>query len=75
MRIDERIARCFSWLRSTEYDPLKEYLRAERQGVLEQMAQVQDEKVIYRLQGEAVALKRFLDNIENAEALITKLKR
>ena len=75
MRITEQIARCFALLRAPEYDPLLEYLRAERQGILEQMAQVHDEKIIYRLQGEAGALKRVIDNVENAEALIAKMKR
>lgn len=75
MRITEQVARCFAVLRAPEFDPLLEYLRAERQGLLEQMAQVHDEKVLFRLQGEVGALKKLIDNVENAEVLIAKMKR
>lgn len=75
MRIDERIAHCFARLRSPEFAPLLEYLRAERHETLEMMAQVADPDKIYRLQGEAGKLKEILGYIESAEALITKLKR
>jgi len=39
------------------------------------MAVAQDEKMIYKLQGEASMLLELLDNIEGAEALLTKLKQ
>lgn len=38
------------------------------------MAVAQDEKIIYKLQGEASMLLELLDNIEGAEALLTKIK-
>ena len=38
------------------------------------MAITQDEKLIFRLQGEASMLSELLDNIEGAEALLTKIK-
>ena len=74
MRVNERVARCFAHLRAEEFSPLVEFFRAERQEILERMAQIPDEKVIYRLQGEAVVLKDILGYIEGAEALIAKLK-
>ena len=75
MRVNERVARCFAHLRAEEFSPLVEFFRAERQEILERMAQVLDEKVIYRLQGEAAKLKDFLDYVEGAEALIARMKR
>lgn len=38
------------------------------------MAITQDEKLIFKLQGEASMLAELLDNIEGAEALLTKIK-
>lgn len=75
MRVNERVARCFAHLRAEEFNPLVEFFRAERQEILERMAQIPDEKVIYRLQGEAAKLKDFLDYVEGAEELIAKMKR
>ena len=72
MRIDERVARCFTFLRGPEFNHLVEYLRAKRQGSLEMMAQITDADKIYRLQGEVGVYKELLDTIENAEALIVK---
>lgn len=74
MRIDERVARCLTQLRASEFDHLREYLRAKRQGALEKMAISQDEKMIFKLQGEASMLLELLDNIAGAEALLTKIK-
>jgi hypothetical protein len=75
VRIDERIARCLTHLRASEFDHFREYLRAKRQGALEKMAITQDEKMIFKLQGEASMLAELLDNIEGAEALLAKLKQ
>lgn len=75
MRIDERIARCFAQLRAQEFNPLVEYLRAERHETLESLTQVHDQNTIYRLQGKAGLLKELLEYVEGAEALIAKLKR
>jgi len=73
MRIDERVARCFTFLRGPEFNHLVEYFRAKRQESLEMLAQVHDQHMIYRLQGEVGVYKEILDSIENAEALIAKL--
>jgi len=75
MRIDERVARCLTHLRASEFDHFREYLRAKRQGALEKMATTQDEKLIFKLQGEASMLLELIDNIEGAEALLQKLRK
>lgn len=75
MRITEQVVRGFAHLRAPEFIPLVEFFRAERQEILEKLTQVTDEKIIYRLQGEAGKLKEILEYIESAEALIAKMKR
>lgn len=75
MRIDERVARCLTHLRAPEFEHFREYLRAKRQGALEKLAVSQDEKMIFKLQGEAGALEELLTNIEGAEALLQKLRK
>lgn len=75
MRVNEHIVRCFAHLRAPEFTHLVEFFRAERQEILEKLAQVTDEKLVYRLQGEAAKLKEILEYIEGAEALIAKMKR
>jgi hypothetical protein len=62
-------------LRASEFDHFREYLRAKRQGALEKMATTQDEKLIFKLQGEASMLLELIDNIEGAEALLQKLRK
>lgn len=74
VRVDERAARAFAHLRAPEFSPLVDYLKARRQDALEQLAQVNLDVQIYRLQGEAVVLKDILGYIEGAEALLAKLK-
>lgn len=39
------------------------------------MAVTQDEKLIFKLQGEASVLADLIDNIEGAEALLSKIKQ
>ena len=74
MRIDERVARCLTHLRASEFDHFREYLKAKRQEALERMAVAQDEKMIFKLQGEASMLAELMDNIEGADALLAKIK-
>ena len=74
MRIDERIARCFSLLRGPEFEPLLAYLKSKRLETLEDMAHTSDEKLVFKFQGEAKVLKELLDNIEKSETLIAKFK-
>lgn len=74
-QFDERVARCFGNLRATEFTPLLEYLKAERQAALELLIKVIDVEQIYRLQGRVVALGEILQKVEGADALIAKLKR
>ena len=75
VRIDERVARCFGLLRTPEFEPLVKYLRDCREESLEAMAEITDPVQIHRLQGTVGTLKGLLEDIEQAENLIRKLKR
>lgn len=74
MRIDERVARCLTHLRASEFEHFRDYLRAKRQGALEKMSETTDEKLIFRLQGEAGMLLELINNIEKSEDLVAKIK-
>lgn len=74
MKIDERIARCFSLLRAQEFEPLRAYFKETRLETLEKMAQTNDEKLLFKFQGEVKALGEILSTIENSENLIAKIK-
>lgn len=74
MRIDERVARCLSLLRSPEFEPLVAYFKSKRLETLEDMAHTLDEKLIYKFQGEAKMLLELIENIEKSETLVAKLK-
>ena len=75
VQIDERVARCFGLLRSSEFAPLMDYLRDVRTGTLENLAIAGDEKALARLQGKAQVLKELIGNVEQADTLVSKLKR
>lgn len=75
VRIDERIARCFGLLRNPEFEPLVKYLRACREESLNAMAEISDPVQIHRLQGAVGTLKSLLEDIDQADELIKKLKR
>ena len=74
MKIDERVARCLTHLRASEFDHFREYLRAKRQWALERMAETSDEKLIFKFQGEISVLGELLSNIEQADILVAKLR-
>jgi len=75
VRVDLRVARALTHLSKPEMQPLLAYLKAQRLDVLEQMSQVSVDSQVYRLQGEAGSLKRLIEMIEGADALLTKLQK
>lgn len=74
MKLDERVIRCFSQLRSPEMQPLLEYLRATKLETLEKLSQVSEVEQVYRLQGEAGTIRKILELIETSEDVIAKMK-
>ena len=75
VRIDERVARCFSLLRSEEMKPLVEFIKARRIETLENLSFEQNEGMKSRLQGRSLELKELLDFIEDASNLLAKTRR
>jgi len=75
VRIDERVARCFSLLRSEEMKPLLEFLKARRLETLENLSIEQNESMKSRLQGRSLELKEILGYIEDAGNLLAKTRR
>lgn len=75
VRVDERVARCLSLLRSPEFKPLLEFLEARKQETLESLVNVQDKDQMVRLQGRAIELKEILELVGQSESLLTKFRR
>ena len=75
VRIDERVARGFSLLRSEEFKPLVEFLKARRLETLENLSVEHNEGMKSRLQGRSLELKEFLEFIEDANILLAKTRR
>jgi len=75
VRVDERVARCLSTLRSPEMQPLIQFLKDRRQETLERLGDVQGEEMKSRLQGRNLELKDFLEMVEQAEMLYAKTRR
>jgi hypothetical protein len=74
VRVDERVARCFALLRSQEFKPLLEFLKARQQETLARLVDAQDKDQMVRLQGRAIELKEFLELVEKGEALLAKTR-
>jgi hypothetical protein len=75
VRLDERTARAFAQLKNPALQPILQFWRAQRQDTLEQLTQATTDTQVYRLQGEAAALKQMIEFAEKAESLIAKLKQ
>lgn len=73
-RLDERTAWCFHMLRSQEFRPLLEYLRASQAEAVKKLTEVTDEKQLFRHQGEVRILNEFLNNVDRADELVQKLR-
>jgi hypothetical protein len=74
-RIDERVARCLGLLRGPEFEPLMKFLRDTRQETLEALVVLSDSTAIGRHQGKADFMKDLIGYVDQADILISKLKR
>lgn len=74
VRVDERVARCFALLRSQEFKPLLEFLKARQQETLTRLVDAQDKDQMVRLQGRAVELKDLLELVEKGDVLLAKTR-
>lgn len=75
VRVDDRVARCFSLMRTQDMQPLLEYLKARRQETLERLGEATGEEMKSRLQGRQIELKEILEMVEQGETLFAKTRR
>jgi len=75
VRVDERVARCLTLLKSQEFQPLVEYLQLTHADTLQRLSESKDRDEMCRLQGRALQVKDFLDLVDTGSTLLTKLRR
>ena len=75
VRVDERVARCLSLLKSPELKPLLEFLQARQQETLVRLVDTQDKDQMVRLQGRAIELKEILELVDQGDVLVAKTRR
>ena len=75
VRVDERIARCLTLLKSQEFQPLVEFLQLTHAETLTRLCTSRDRDEMCRLQGRALQVKEFLDLVDEGSTLLTKTRR
>jgi len=75
VRVDERVARCLTLLKSQEFQPLVEYLQLAHADTLQRLSESKDKDEMCRLQGRALQVKDILDLVDTGSTLLTKLRR
>lgn len=75
VRVDERVARCLTLLKTQEFQPLVEYLQLSHADTLQRLSESKDKDEMCRLQGRALQVKEILDLVDTGSTLLTKLRR
>ena len=75
VRVDERVARCLTLLKSQEFQPLVEFLQLTHADTLQRLSESKDKDEMCRLQGRALQVKDILDLVDEGSTLLTKLRR
>ena len=75
VRVDERVARCLTLLKTQEFQPLVEYLQLTHADTLQRLSESKDRDEMCRLQGRALQVKDLLDLVDTGSTLLTKLRR
>lgn len=75
VRVDERVARCLTLLKSQEFNPLVEFLQLTHADTLQRLSESKDKDEMCRLQGRALQVKEILDLVDEGSTLLTKLRR
>lgn len=74
-RVDERVARCLTLLKTQEFQPLVEFLQLEHADTLQRLCNTRDKDEMLRLQGRALQVKDFLDLVDEGSTLLAKTRR
>ena len=75
VRVDERVARCLTLLKSPEFQPLVEFWQKQHADTLMRLCEVRDKDEMCRLQGRALQVKEFLDLVDEGSTLLAKTRR
>lgn len=75
VRVDERVARCLTLLKTQEFQPLVEFLQKQHADTLMRLCDARDKDEMLRLQGRALQAKEFLDLVDEGNTLLTKTRR
>lgn len=75
VRVDERVARCLTLLKSQEFNPLIEFLQLTHADTLQRLCEIRDKDEMCRLQGRALQVKEILDLVDEGSTLLTKTRR
>lgn len=75
VRVDERVARCLTLLKSQEFQPLVEFMQKQHADTLMRLSEARDKDEMLRLQGRALQVKDFLDLVDEGSTLLTKTRR
>ena len=75
VRVDERVARCLTLLKSQEFQPLVEFLQKQHADTLMRLCDARDKDEMLRLQGRALQAKDFLGLVDEGNTLLTKTRR
>jgi hypothetical protein len=75
VRVDERVARCLTLLKTQEFQPLVEFLQKQHADTLMRLCEARDKDEMLRLQGRALQVKDLLDLVDQGSTLLTKTRR
>ena len=75
VRVDERVARCLTLLKSQEFHPLVEFLQLTHADTLTRLCTSREKDEMLRLQGRALQVKEILDLVDEGSTLLAKTRR
>ena len=75
VRVDERVARCLTLLKSPEFQSLIEFWQKQHADTLMRLCEVRDKDEMLRLQGRALQVKELLGLVDEGSTLLAKTRR
>lgn len=75
VRVDERVARCLTLLKTQEFQPLVEFLQKQHADTLMRLCEAREKDEMLRLQGRALQVKDLLDLVDQGSTLLAKTRR
>jgi len=75
VRVDERVARCLTLLKTQEFQPLVEFLQKQHADTLMRLCEAREKDEMLRLQGRALQVKEILDLVDEGSTLLAKTRR